>query len=295
MKRMLFRVAILLLSVSLTACSVPPEETAGTGTFSTAKLPQTAPVIFRDVEVVDNDQCTVRITGLNMDSLWDCTLKVYLENKSPDKSYMMSVTAASINGVEADPYFATEVAPGKKSNQKIVFTDPFPVDIGEYTDIELAFRIYDSNDLTAEAVAETTVHVYPKGEENTQIYRRPIQPSDTVLVDNRYLLAAVTDYRWDEVWGYTAELYLVNRGGERLVVSVDEVSVNGYLVDPFFAAAVSGGSCAFASMSWPDAALEEKGIARVEDIRFLLRAHLQGDWLAEDLISEKIRLEPSKS
>ncbi|MBR6473275.1 MAG: hypothetical protein IKS99_06105, partial [Firmicutes bacterium] len=78
---------------------------------------------FEEITVVDNDECTIKITGLDPDGFWGYTLDTYLENKSEDKTYMFSVISASVNGVESDPFFATEVAAGKKKNDSISFLD----------------------------------------------------------------------------------------------------------------------------------------------------------------------------
>lgn len=51
--------------------------------------------------------------------MWGYTLKAQLENKSTEKTYMFSVESASINGVQCDPMFASEVAAGKKANEEI--------------------------------------------------------------------------------------------------------------------------------------------------------------------------------
>lgn len=54
--------------------------------------------------------------------MWGYTLKAQLENKSTEKTYMFSVESASINGVQCDPMFASEVAAGKKANEEINFS-----------------------------------------------------------------------------------------------------------------------------------------------------------------------------
>lgn len=80
----------------------------------------TAPITFEEISVVDNEECTIAITGIDEDNLWGYTLNAFLENKSSDKTYMFSVTTASINGVKIDPLFANEVAAGKKQMKKLL-------------------------------------------------------------------------------------------------------------------------------------------------------------------------------
>lgn len=118
--------------------------------------------------------------------MWGYTLKAQLENKSTEKTYMFSVESASINGVQCDPMFASEVAAGKKANEEINFsTDTLEENgIVEYTDIELTFKVYDSNDWSADPVGKETIHVYPYGEENAVAFVREAQATDNVIIDN---------------------------------------------------------------------------------------------------------------
>ncbi|MGJ0966633.1 hypothetical protein [Collinsella aerofaciens] len=128
----------------------------------------------------------VKITEIDPDNMWGYTLKAQLENKSTEKTYMFSVESASINGVQCDPMFASEVAAGKKANEEINFsTDTLEENgIVEYTDIELTFKVYDSNDWSADPVGKETIHVYPYGEENAVAFVREAQATDNVIIDN---------------------------------------------------------------------------------------------------------------
>ena len=231
---------------------------------------------------------------IDPDNMWGFTLKAELENKSAEKTYMFSVESAAINGVESDPLFASEVAPEKKANESIIFSDSSLKgnDIGDYTDIELTFRVYDSNDWLSEAAARETVHVYPYGEDKATTFVREAQSSDNVIVDNESVTVVVTSYEDDPIWGYTVNLFLLNKTDKNVMFSVDEASVNGYMADPFFATSVSAGKCAFGSMAWPDSSLQENGITEVEEIEFLLRAYDSDNWLGEDFVNETITLNP---
>lgn len=272
----------------------PNETEFTTETQTTEETPNTADVIFEEMTVVDNDYCTIRITSIDPDALWGYTLTTYLENKSADTTYMFSVQNAAINGVQCDPLFATEVTPSKKENTEISFPDTFFQDTGitECTDIELSFRVYDSNDWLADPVAEETVHIYPLGEENVSVFTREPQSSDITLVDNDYVTAIVTGFEDDPIWGYTVNLFLVNKTDTDVMFSVENASINGYMADPFYAASVSGQKCAFSSMSWSDTTLEESGITEITDIEFLFDAYDANDILADKFFNETITLNP---
>lgn len=249
---------------------------------------------FTELIAVDNAECFIKITGIEPDNFWGYSLKAQLENKSEDKTYMFSLDTAAINGVECLSMFAVEVAPGKKANESIsLMDDGFDqYGVGQYTDIELTFSVYDSNDWLADPVAVETVHVYPYGQEKATKFVRKAQASDNVLVDNDSVTVIVTGYEQDEIWGYTVNLFLVNKTDHSVMFSADDASVNGFMADPFYATSVSAGKCAFSSMSWSDSTFAENGIQKVNEIEFTLRVHNADDWLSEDLVNEAITLKP---
>ncbi|MCD7750397.1 MAG: hypothetical protein LUI10_01420 [Lachnospiraceae bacterium] len=266
------------------------DDTSDTDTES-----QDAEISFEELVVVDNDECVITITGIDADNIWGYTLNALFENKSSDKTYMFSVESASINGVMCDPFFASEVAAGKKSNEEISFYDTDTLaenGVTEYTDIEMTFRVYDSDDWSADDVVYETIHIYPYGEENATTFERETLDTDTVLVDNEYVTVIVTGYEHDDIWGYTANLFLVNKTDSVAIYSVDNASVNGFMIDPFYADTVAAGKCAFSSMSWYDEDLEDNGITDVEEIEFELTVYDYGDWLGDNYVEDVFTLNP---
>lgn len=313
MKRTLVIIVALILVFSLVACSsssteipslekenMPAEDSNASEEIKPTESkpndpePKSDGIAFEELVVVDNDECTVKITGIEPDNMWGYTLKVNLENKSADKTYMFSTQSGAVNGVESDPFFATEVAPGKKSNNDMSFMDDTLKNngINEFTDIELTFKVYDTNDWTSDPVALETVHVYPLGEEKATKFVRESQSTDTVLIDDENIYIVVMGYTNDSIWGYTVNLYLENRTDKTLTYAVDEVSVNGYMADPFWAKEVRPGNVAFTSMSWSDTVFEENEITEVEEIEMLFKVYDSNDWMADKLIEEIVVLNP---
>ncbi len=305
MKRIATLLLMVALLVSLAACGgAPTNDDGGTNNADqnissqeeTTKIQdnQESEISFTEMVAIDNEECTIKITGIDADNMWGYTINALLENKSAEKIYMFSVDSAAINGVKCDPFFASEVAAGKKSNEEISFSVDDLEDNGitDFTDIELTFRVYDSEDWLADAVAKETVHIYPYGEDKAVKFVRESQPSDNVIIDNEYVTVIVTGYEEDDIWGYTANLFLVNKTDKNVMFSVDDASVNGFMADPLYATTVSAGNCAFSSMSWADTTFEENGITEVETIEFKLRAYDDDDWFAEDFANETVTLNP---
>ena len=208
---------------------------------------ETEPVSFEEIVVVDNNEAKITLTALDPDNMWGYTVKVLLENKSSEKSYMYSIESASVNGVMITPLFATTVAPGKMANEEINLMDDLISSHlnDEITDIELSFRVYDSEDWLADEVVLETVHIYPLGEDQASVFTRENVATDTVLVDNESLKVVVIKYDEDSFWGYGVDFYIENKTDKDLMVSADGVSVNGLMMDPFWATVVSGQRKAF--------------------------------------------------
>lgn len=292
MKKILALLLIMLLSFSMVACggdsSNEGDVSIEASTENNKAPEELEEADFEEITVVDNEECFIKITGIEEDNMWGYTLKAYLENKSADKVYMFAVENASVNGVESDPFFATEVAAGKKANADISFSDQDLEVIGDFTDIEIVFRVYDTEDWEADDVANASVHVYPYGEANATTYVRGTVDTDVVLVENEYVKAVVTGCVPDDIWGFTLTMYLENKTDDAVMFSIEDASVNGYMSDPFFANEVSAGKCSFTSASW--SSLEEEGITVVEDIEFVLSAYNSEDWDMEHYATEPVSL-----
>ena len=302
MKR-LFALMIILIMV-LSSCTITEttskdnndpsssNESKITADQSTAEdLPE---ISFTESVVVDNEQCTIKITKFEEDIIWGTTLKVFLENKSADKKYMFAADALYVNGLEIEPLFATEVESGKKSNESLILTlsEEEEKELGTITEIEVKFRVYDSDEIMSDNVAEATAKIYPYGEDKAQKYTREDKSTDTVLVNNDSVKIIVIGYTEDEIWGYSANLYIENKTDKELMISADDVSVNGYMIDPFFATSVGSEKCRFADISWFTDAFEENEIEKVTDIEFNLRVYDSDNWEAKDVYNEKVTLKP---
>ncbi|MCF0146178.1 MAG: hypothetical protein HUJ73_06280 [Eubacterium sp.] len=265
---------------------------------SPASLPQdesssSKELSFSGASVINNDKCRIKITGIDPGNKWGYTLKAKLKNRS-DETCVFSVKNASVNGVQTDVLFASEVEPGEKADEKISFRSPYlqKNDIGDYTDIEITFRVYDDEEWPAVDIAEKTVHIYPYGKKNASKFIRKPQPSDQVLVDNDALSVVLTGCSQDSFWGYSANLFLTNRSDKTLLIRTDDCSINDIPCDPCYVTGLLPGKCCFSSITWPNIALEENSIFNVEKIGFTLSAADEEDWYADSYCREKITLNP---
>ena len=315
MKKTTSIILILVMILSLAACasnkpttgtnSGAPAQTGDTkkadGTVAqsveaqSSEAPQTtgkAPE--KELAAIENDECRIVITGFDKDDLFGFNVKATLENKSADKTYTFSVIDSAINGVEVSTLFAEDVAPGKKANTEVTLYDSTieKYDIGEYTDVELTFRVYDSDNFLADDAACETVHIYPQGDGKTAKFAREPKESDNVIIDAGNVTVTVIGYEKDELWGYSVELLLENKTEDKVMFSADDVSVNGFMIDPYFAKTVYPGKCAFASMYFSEQTFKDNSIETVEEIEFKFRAYKGEDYFGDDLANEVVTLKP---
>lgn len=255
---------------------------------------------FESTVLVDNDECTITIKNIDPNGESGFTLKVLLENKSSDKTYEFVVDRAYVNGLYADPFFMTNVAPGKKANESISFEDTSDTSlekagITDFTDIELHFRVSDEDNWEADPVVDDSFHIYPYGEDKVEKYERAPKDTDTVLIDDDYSTVIVTGYSADSYGDYHVELYLVNKTDKKILFRVDDASINGFMVDQFFMLDLGANNCAYSDVTWYKKDLKENDIDinSIEEIELPFKVcefdedYWEGDVYSEDVFTLK--------
>ena len=137
---------------------------------------------------------------------------------------------------------------------------------------------------TAPTVPQETVP--GAAEQNTE----PFLP--LVLVENEDICFKITAAENDPIWGYTLKVYLENNTDKELLFTVDNVSVNRFMCDPFWSEAVSAGMKCNSTISWFESDLQENGISSVREIRLTLRVYDSKDFGAEDVFYGDFTINP---
>lgn len=296
---MLKRFALLLvLCLLLTGCRAAPPATTTqppqTAAPEATQAPTTQPAQYQFPEtiLVNNEACTFTVRGIEPNGTFGYTLQVFLENKT-DLELMFSLREVSVNGFMCEPYFAATVSPGMKANEEVSFLqdDLAANGITEVTDIEFTLAVYDSTDLLAEYLVEEDFTIYPKGEAAYQVYTREPQPDDVVLFNNAGCAMTVTGFDPESTWGYAVNVYLENRTDDTLMFSSSNVSVNGFMCDPYWAVEVAPGKKCNTQISWMESQLTENGITQVETISLPVRVYESDDW-TDELLSETFTITP---
>ena len=288
----------LILALSCAACGdteAPVSSQPPAAETTLPSEPTAAPesYVFPETVLEDTEELLFSITALEDDPLWGYTMKAYLENRG-SRELMFSLDLVSVNGFMCDPFWAATVAPGMKANEEIRFlsTDFQRNGITKPTEIRFTLRIYDANDYTSGALLSKEFTVYPQGEEAVEDFIRTPVAGETVLFENEYAALIVTGTQEDTVWGYGLNVYLENRTDKNLLFSAEDVSVNGFMCDPYWSTTVAPGMRSNTTISWFEETLADNQITEVESIIMTISVSDGDNWMADPLFRETFTVNP---
>lgn len=263
------RMIVFLLTALLAGCA-PAKEAA-----ETVRMPQTHPTTeplpkFRKTVLVDNESCLFQVVDVGAEAM-GYTLQIRLENRT-QQNLMFSLSSVSVNGYMCDPFWAAAVSAGEKTEEKIIFSqaDLEQNEIALVTDIAFTLSVYDADNWTAPRLVEERFSVYPHGVEMAREYPRSAQPGDIMLLDNELCAMTVTGFDPENVWGYTANVYLENRTEADLIFAVTDAAVNGLECDPYWAVTVAAGKKCNTAIHWLEEDFAALGIGPVKALTLLV-------------------------
>lgn len=289
MKRWITVLLAALMIFALAACGSTPAEPEKTEGSVAEAEPETAAPEKQDTKtaysigesvLVDNEQCAFTITEVS-ESGSNVDVSVVCENKS-DTVLMFAVENAAVNGCMIDPFWAQEVAAGKKASEKLSFSKSEMKDYGVTAMDELSFElmIYDSEDYSGDRIVDERYTVYPTGLSADAVAYpdHPAAENEQVVVDNDSCTFIITSVDPDNIWGYTVKAYVLNKTDSTVSCSWEDVSVNGTMCDPFWAVSIAPGCRKLAEISFSNSELEEIGADSVDEIEFKLRFYDDAHW-----------------
>jgi hypothetical protein len=249
---------------------------------------------LKDETVIDNEKCTFIIEEV-VDNGTEVIFKVFCENKT-DKNLLFSVDNVIVNGYVSDPFWASTVAAGKKAKESFSFNKG---DLSEYgllpiDELSFILRVSDDDDWMAEPVVESRFTVYPNGKKDVVPPERLTTPTEKVIADTDDFSFIMLDETTD-IFGHAYRAYLENKTDKNLVFSWDNVSVNGFMNDPYWGYTLPAHSRAYTGISFYN--LEEIGIkdpSQIEEIEFKLTVSDADDWAANNLMEQVCTYTPVK-
>lgn len=218
------------------------------------------------------EQDGIKITALEYvrDSIWGDGIKVLIENES-EQDVTVGCDALIVNDYMIHDLFVSEVAAGKKSNEVIYLSSSELKAAGIDTvgRVEIYFHVYDSDsydqifntdcvEIETSAIEnmDTTAN-----DEGTELYNE----------DGIRIIGKTVDE--NSFWGTAILLYIENESGRNVGISVDDMSVNGFMLTPYFSTTVYDGKKAIDDITIMSSELEENGITSIEEVELKFRIY----------------------
>ena len=302
MKRLLILGLCLSLVLCLFGCGRTPEPTEPSQlptktTESQPVLPTEASTEPEPAELVlvDKDDCAFTVTGYEDNAHLGLQIHVLCENKS-DRPMMFSWSNVSVCGYMYDPFWVVEVSAGKTANSTIEL-DTFRLEqmgVDSVDEISFTLRIVDSENFMEAPLVQQAFTIYPTGlnAETLQLPQRKPAEGQVVIADDENIRFIIEKADTANAAEYVLSVYAENKTDRDLIFSWDMVSVNGYMIDPFWAASVTAGKKLCSEVTFYRSDLESNAIETVKNIEFTLLVSDYDDWEADYLLKNTYTYNP---
>lgn len=238
------------------------EETPGETSANETAKPVPDELTVEETLCFEYNGITVTAKKLVEDSWQGTGLRLNIANDT-SKTYTVAVDSVIVNDCMISDFFSCEVAAGKKANDTLYFssTELSEAGIEKIGKIEIYFYIYDST--TYDRVYESEcVTIKTSAYESISDDRKDdgyvLYEGKDVKIVGRY----VEQYDW---LGKALVLYIENNRSENVIVSCEEMSVNGYMVSGWLYETVYAGKYAVTEITISDSELADNDIDKVEE------------------------------
>lgn len=226
-------------------------------------------ITIEEQVLVDHNNIVITAKEYVSDSIWGDGIKVLLENNS-DKDVTVSCNALIVNDYMITDLFASQIASGKKANDTIYLSSSELEAAGIDTvgKVEIYFHVYDSS--SYENIFDSDCVTI----QTSEYANMDTTPNDagTELYNEGGIRIVGKAVDENSFWGTAVLLYCENTSGDNVGISVDDMSVNGFMMSPFFSTTVYSGKKSIDDITIFSSDLEENGIEEIEEVE--LKFHI---------------------
>ena len=258
----------IFASMALGSGSADTDDT-GSGISVSGKNTDTADVTIEEQVLVDQSGIVITAKEYVTDSIWGDGIKLLLENTS-DKTVMVSCNALIVNNYMITDLFASEVAAGKKANETMYLSSSQleAAGIDSVGQVEIYFRVYDSS--SYDTIFESECITI----QTSEYANMDTTPDDvgTELYNEGGIRIVGKTVDENSFWGTAIILYCENTSGKNVGISVNEMSINGFMMNPLYSTTVYDGKMSIDDITIFSSDLEENDIEKIEEVE--LKFHI---------------------
>lgn len=292
MKRFLLLLTALVLALAMTGCldfpdviektaapqkTAESQKTAGPGETNAPDVtdaPTAAPTVHVKKLAIDEQVCFeyegIKVTAVEVVDEWIMGqgIKFLIENNS-DTTYSVSTDAVIINNCMSSASLSCKVTAGQKAYDTMYLDFLEDNGIKKPGQIEMYFYLYDPE--TYKTVYRAECYTL-----KTSFFDEMDVPDDgngQVLYDANGVRITVKSTKVDQLLSSGVMLYLENKSDKEIAISIDDLSVNGFMVSSFFYSTMYPGKCDVENLTAYSSDLKKNNIKTIETMSFSLRIY----------------------
>lgn len=242
--------------------------------------------------LLEQDGVKITLKELDMDSFMGPELKLLVENNS-EQNLTVQTRETSVNGIMIESWFSCDVAAGKSANDGITFMSSELEDaqINILQNFDLSFHIFNTD--TWDTVLDTdtiTISTNLDGSEE-----QAVDDSGVLLLDQDGIKITVKEADDENsFWGADIYMYVENNTDKNITVQADSVSINGFMVQPFFSCEVASGKKAYDTITFMEDELKENNIESIDNMEVSFKV-FETDSFETVLETEPLKVEFEKA
>lgn len=228
----------------------------------------TSDITIDEQVLFEQDGLKVTATEYVTDSVFGDGIKLLIENNG-STDVGLGCNALIVNDYMISDLFSSTVAAGKKDYETLSLSSSGlkAAGIENVGQIEIYFHTFDADSyMTISDIDCVTIKTsaYDIMDSTPNDSGQELYNVDGIRIVGKYV---------DEnsFWGAAVLLYIENNSGKNKVIQCDDMSINGFMVTPYFSSTVYDGKKAIDDITLMSTELEENNITSVDDIELKFR------------------------
>ena len=218
--------------------------------------------------LIDTNGIKITAKEYLTDKIWGDGIKLLIENSS-DTDYTVGCDALIVNDYMITDLFSSKVAAGKNANETMYLssTGLKAAGIESVGKVEMYFHASDAqyNMVFKNEYAEIHTSEFDNMDTTPNDAGTELYSADGIRIVGKTV---------DEnsFWGSAILLYIENNSGKSVGINVDDMSINGFMITPYFSTTVYDGKKALEDITIMSNQLEENGIESIDNVE--LKFHI---------------------
>lgn len=215
--------------------------------------------------VYNENDIKVTVEELTYEEYSGPTLSFLVENNS-DKDITVSSQNVTVNNIVFSAYMYADVNSGKKSYEEMSFyeSDLISYGITEIGKIEFSFNIYEQE--TYDDIDDSDIITLVV---NDKVEFVPVPKGEKIYSENGITIyTEKCDREDDDYYDYVTRFFVVNESDKYATIRCEDVSVNGFMIDPYCSVSVPAGKMAYTNLYFYESDLESNKIDDIEVVEF---------------------------